>query len=255
MYTLSVPGTEVAEPLLPGRLLFVTGPATDPKSRFAASLAATGHADGGRALLVTTDDGPGATLRRFREQAGRAGAFAPDRLAIVASEEATDDDITPQEYPSAVEAGRVRTIPSATAFTAFGTAASKALGATASGDSYWLVLDSLSDVLARTDATTVFKFCHVLGDRLRETGGLGVVVLDDGHQRETVQLLRRVTDGELHTRPADKFDDGDCQFRLELPDAETGWRVTETATTAAERREWGVPRNERYDSEDTPDIR
>lgn len=253
MYTLSVPGTATAEPLLPGRLLLVTGPATDAKARFAAGLAAAGHADGARTLLVTTDDGPGAVLRRFREQAARAGGFEPTRTAIVASEEVTDDGLTPPGYPAAVEAGRVQRIPTATAFTEFGSAASRALGATASADRYWLVLDTLSDVLSRADATTVFKFCHVLGDRLTETGGLGVVVLDDGHQRETVELLRRAADGVVRTRPADKLDDGDCQFRLDLPDVGTGWRLADTSTTAAERREWGVPGRERYEDGDAPD--
>jgi hypothetical protein len=113
------------------------------------------------------------------------------------------------------------------------------------------VLDSLSDVLARTDATTAFKFCHVLGDRLAETGGVGVVVLGDGHRRETLELLGRAADGTVRTRPADELDGGDCQVRLRLPDTEPGaeWHLARTATTEAERREWGVPRLERLDDD------
>jgi KaiC/GvpD/RAD55 family RecA-like ATPase len=243
MYAFTVPGTGVAEPLSPGSLLLVTGPSTDAKRRFTASVAAAGHAAGDRALLVTTDEGPGTTLRRFRTQTRRAGVLDAGRFAVVASERAAPDDASPPT--DSERAGRVQRFPGPAAFAALGSALSDAFEATAETDRYWLVLDSLSDIVDGAEAPQAYKFCHVLAERLAETGGVGVLALDDGHGSEAVGLLRQVTDGVVRTRPAAELAGGDCEFRI--AGAGTGWRLVETRPGRDENADPGRQPRERLE--------
>lgn len=237
MHSFTVPGTDVAEPLSSGSLLLMTGPSTDAKRRLALSVAASGHVAGDRALAVTTDTPPATTLRQFRTQARRAGALHAERFAIVTSATGGETDRQPPALAKAARAGRVQSFPAPTAFAALGSALSDAFAATVDTERYWLVLDSLSDVVDGTDSTTASKFCHVLGERLAETGGVGVLLLDAGHDLETVGVLRQVVDGVVRTRPADALTDGDCEFRV--PAADTGWRLVDTDAT----RGGGGPRS------------
>jgi KaiC/GvpD/RAD55 family RecA-like ATPase len=245
MYTLAMPGTSVELPIEPGTLLLVGGPSTDGKRRLTLSVPAAAHAGGARALLVTTDAARGTMLRQFRTQARRAGALDPGRFAIAASETAGEDDRASAALAAAGEDGRIQGFSSATAFAELGSALSDAFAAMDDADRYWVVYDSLSDVIEQGTPKTAYKLCHVLSERLAETGGAGMVVLDDGHQPETVGLLRDAIDGVVRTRPADKLADGDCEFRI--PAAETGWRRVDTDPARGDDSESKGPRRERLE--------
>lgn len=242
MYSFTVPGSDVAEPLSPGSLLLVTGPSTDARRRFTASVAAAGHAAGDRVLLVTTDGNAGAALRRFRIQARRAGALDAERFAIVASEPTGVDEGSAPALTRAEREGRVQRFPAPTAFAALGSALSDAFEATVETDRYWVVFDSLSDVVDHADAPTAYKLCHVLAERLAETGGVGVLVLDEGHSSEVIGLLRRAADGVVRTRPAAELSGGDCEFRIAGGD--TGWRLVDTS---ARRGDEAGPAGQRHE--------
>lgn len=68
-------------------------------------------------------------------------------------------------------------------------------------DSHRLILDSLSTLLAYSDAKAVFRFLQVLGGRCKRAGATSLFSMEYGmHGENEVQTMKHVMDGVLELR-------------------------------------------------------
>ena len=72
-------------------------------------------------------------------------------------------------------------------------------------------LTSLSTMVRYSDRETIFKFCHVLLQRLESAGFIGLCTLNsEAHDDQTVQVLKQAFDANIEFREHD----GDRQVRV-----------------------------------------
>lgn len=184
----------------PGRTLLVTGPAAVAE-RAALRLLLAGHEDGEGVVPVSTDR-PAEELRA--EYTGLTGGAPDDRLAVIdvtgRSADATDpDDLTAlgrelNEAIAGVRADRVR-----------------------------VGVLSLSGMLDPLDRTDVFKFCHVVRDRIDDASYLGIATLaTDEADAGTVSMLQEAFDGTIEVREDEK---GELVRVVGLPDTPVTWHA------------------------------
>jgi KaiC/GvpD/RAD55 family RecA-like ATPase len=64
-----------------------------------------------------------------------------------------------------------------------------------------LHMNSLSTILMYSNIQTVFRFIHVFTGRIKETGALGIFVMDSGmHDERTITTLKQLFDGILEIK-------------------------------------------------------
>lgn len=157
----------------PGTTLLVTGPASTAE-RAAFRLLLAGHAVDEGVVPVSTDRPPAELRAEYADLTGREPG---DRLAVIdvtgeSADATTPDDLTAlgRQLNGAIErvdAPRVR-----------------------------VGVISLTGMLAHLDRTDVFKFCHVIRDRIDEIGSLGIASLEtDGVPGEHCRCCRRRSTG------------------------------------------------------------
>ena len=184
----------------PGRTLLVTGPAAVAE-RAALHLLLAGHEDGEGIVPVSTDC-PAAELRA--EYTDLTGGTPDDRLAVIdvtgrSADAASPDDLAAlgrelNESIAGVRADRVR-----------------------------VGVLSLSGMLDHLDRTDVFKFCHVVGDRIGAAGYLGIATLAaDETDAATVSMLQEAFDGTIELREDEK---GELVRVVGLPDTPVTWHA------------------------------
>jgi KaiC/GvpD/RAD55 family RecA-like ATPase len=195
----SFPVTE-ARNQRPGTTLLVTGPASTAE-RAVFRLLLTGHGADEGVVPVSTDRPP-ADLRS--EYTDLTGQEPDDRLAVIdvtgeSADATAPDDLAAlgrqlTEAIERVDAPRVR-----------------------------VGVISLTGMLAHLDRTDVFKFCHVIRDRIDEAGFLGIATLDtDGVPEGTVSMLQEAFDGTVEVREDEK---GELVRVVGLPDTPVTWHA------------------------------
>lgn len=69
------------------------------------------------------------------------------------------------------------------------------------GAEHRLVLDSLSTLLASTNAQTTFRFLQVFIGKAKRAGATGLLLMDAGmHEESEVQMMKHVVDGVIELR-------------------------------------------------------
>jgi KaiC/GvpD/RAD55 family RecA-like ATPase len=80
---------------------------------------------------------------------------------------------------------------------------------------------SLTGMLAHLDRSEVFKFCHVVRDRIDDAGFFGIATLDTEQvEAATVSMLQEAFDGTVEVHEDEK---GDLVRVVGLPDAPVTW--------------------------------
>lgn len=68
-------------------------------------------------------------------------------------------------------------------------------------DHHIVVIDSLSTIIAYSDAPTAFRFLQVLLGKDRRVGGTSLVLMDQGmHSEDEVQMMRHLMSGSIDVR-------------------------------------------------------
>lgn len=196
-------------PLPSGTNVLVSGPDPAENRDLAFDLLSEGR-DRGEAAVVFTTDGDAAAVR------SRLGPTRDDRPAIgVVDCESNDGGGDPGSLS--------RHVASPGDFTGAGVATSELIEAVGGrGAGTRVAVHSASDLLARADVKTVFRFLHALSGRIGAADALGVATVDaDAHDQQTVTTLRQLFDGLIEVR---RGPNGDRERRVRgLSSVEATW--------------------------------
>jgi KaiC/GvpD/RAD55 family RecA-like ATPase len=211
--------------LEPGTSVLCRGPPLSGKRRLGVRMLAEGLADGEGAVAVTAQQS-GAELRA--ELADVRESLDTSRLAVVdcvAGQTDTEDDGHDLS----------ESVSSPADLTGVGIALTDVLQLLADRgvDRIRLVLDSLSTLLMYADFERVYRFCHVLVQRVESIGGLGFVTVDAEAVPETeAESLRGLFDAVVELDLTDE----ERVYRLQREGGRTDWKPVpdETPTRPAE---------------------
>jgi KaiC/GvpD/RAD55 family RecA-like ATPase len=184
----------------PGTTLLITG--TAALTERAALDILLAEPDAGEGVVPVSTDRSAADLES--ELAGRSGGSLDDRLAVIditgGSERGTrPDDLATigrelNEAIDRVDRRRVR-----------------------------IGVLSLTGMLEHLDRTEVFKFCHVVRDRIADAGYLGIATLDtDAVPEATVSMLQDAFDATVEV---DEDEKGGIVRVIGLADAPVTWHA------------------------------
>lgn len=216
-YDLSgVLGFESLSSVRPGTSILVTGPTMTGKDDLLFDLLAEGAQQDEASILMTTDmDGEDAldSIRAAGSGIDTSLLAAIDCRANSGREERELDD---ERY--------VYSVSEPAELTGIGIGVTKCFDRMSdqSVTSGRMGLTSLSTMVRYADRKTVFKFCHVLSQRLDSAGFVGLFTLNTGaHDDQTVQVIKQAFDANIDVRETD----GDRQVRvLGIDSKPTDWR-------------------------------
>jgi KaiC/GvpD/RAD55 family RecA-like ATPase len=173
----------------PGTNLLVSGPALSGKRRLAFEALAHGGNNGEGCVIVTTRDSSDRVLTDFQSL-----LTDPDEthLGIV-------DCVTKHQGQSANDTEQVKYASSPVDMTGIGIKFSEFI------ETFYtdrdikhnrVAIDSLSTLLMYSDLQTVFRFMHVLTNRIEDADAIGIHVLEStAHDAETLNTLKQLFDG------------------------------------------------------------
>jgi len=188
---------EVLSSVAPGSTVLVSGPAMTGKEALMLDILADGVREDEGAVVVTTGDRAGSVIDAIES---RAPGVAGHQLGIVDCRGGSDGDRDDHGGAYVHHAG------SPSDLTGMGvgiTNAFERIQDAGFGEGR-LALSSLSTMLTYTDEQTVFKFCHVLSERLDAAGFLGCFAIDSSaHDDRTLQIITQPFDGLIEIRETD----------------------------------------------------
>lgn len=196
MYDLSDPlGIDAATDIRPGANILIVGPSMTGKDHLAWQVLAQGLERDEGAVPITTD---GNAADVVSELDSKTESFDGHRVTAIdcranSGREETELDTGPFVY----------SVGSPDDITGIGIGVTKCFDRLhdAGADGGRLCLTSLSTMVAYSDRQTVFKFCHVLSQRLDSAGFLGVFTMDSGaHDEQTRQVIKQAFDGIVELR-------------------------------------------------------
>lgn len=182
----------------PGTTLLATGPrAAAERAAFEIILAGL---EAGEGIVPVSTDRSTADLQR--ELADHSDGRLEGKLAVIDATGESDDATSPDDLA------------------AIGRDLNEALDRLDASRVRIGVL-SLTGMIDHLDRTEVFKFCHVVRDRIDDAGFLGVATLaTDAVDGATVSMLQEAFDGTLEV---DEDEKGDIVRVVGLPDAPVTW--------------------------------
>jgi hypothetical protein len=173
-----VPGAHTAVASLDGQMLLTLGAPMTGKDRFVERLLTRGTAANRDTLHVAATRGYDRLARSL-----------PDRTLVV--------DCSPGPVTTS---GRVADVGTPADLTGIGMPISRFVAST--GPRPIVTLDSISTLLAYSDASAVFRFLAVLAAQLRQVNGVGVFLLERGaHDQQTVRTFQQLFDGRVDIEP------------------------------------------------------
>lgn len=195
---------EAASSIRPGTSILVSGPTMTGKDDLLFELVGTGVDRDKAGIVVTTDDEGEVTLDEVRSYGDGEGSLlsAIDCRADSGREQRELDD-----------GAFVYSVAEPSAFTGIGIGITKCFDRMEEADvsNGRLALTSLSTMVRYADRKTVFKFCHVLSQRLDSAGYVGFFTLNTGaHDDQTVQVIKQAFDANVEIRQ----EGGERQARL-----------------------------------------
>ncbi len=187
---------EVASSVPPGSSVLVSGPAMTGKEALTFDILADGVREREGAVVVTTGDRAGDVVGTIES---RAPGVAGHQLGIVDCRGEGPGDSDGHSGAYVHHAGS----PSDLTGMGVGITNSFERIQDAGFDEGRLALSSLSTMLTYADEQTVFKFCHVLSERLDGAGFLGLFTIDSSaHDDRTLQIITQAFDGLVEIREA-----------------------------------------------------
>lgn len=204
---LELPGTSS---IRPGTSILVSGPSMTGKDRLVLQSLATGTEHGEAAVVVTTERAGEDTLTDIESFASDI-----DRSQLAAIDCRSGSGRDERELDGGAF---VYSVSDPSDLTGIG------IGITRSFDRMRgrglsagrTAVTSLSTMIRYSDRKTVFKFCHVLSQRLDSTEFLGFFTLNSGaHDDQTIQVIKQAFDANIEIRETD----GDRQARVRGLDA------------------------------------
>lgn len=204
MYDLSDPlGIEEAAEIRPGSTLLIVGPSMAGKDDLAWDVLAQGLDGKEGALPITTD---GRAVDAVADLDSRAQQFDGNKVTAI------DCRADSGKAESTLDSGAfVYSVGAPDDITAIGIGVTKCFDRLhdAGAESGRLGFTSLSTMVTYSDRQTVFKFCHVLSQRLDSAGFLGVFTMDSGaHDEQTMQVIKQAFDGIIELRERDGVREG-----------------------------------------------
>jgi KaiC/GvpD/RAD55 family RecA-like ATPase len=217
-YDLSeVLGFESLSSVLPGTSILVTGPTMTGKDDLLFDLLASGSTQGEASILMTTDmDG-----EEGLENIVAAGQDI-DRSLLSTIDCRSDSGREERELD---DGGYVYSVSEPAELTGIGIGVTKCFDRMSDQNvsAGRMGLTSLSTMVRYADRKTVFKFCHVLSQRLDSAGFVGLFTLNSGaHDDQTVQVIKQAFDANIDVRERD----GERQIRvLGFGSKPTDWKA------------------------------
>ena len=185
---------DAASSVPPGSNVLVSGPAMTGKETLVFDILADGVREGEGAVVVTTGDRAGDVIGAIET---RAPGVAGHQLGVIDCRGDSDGDDS-EAY--------VHHVGSPSDLTGMGVGITNSFERiqNAGIDRGRLALASLSTMLTFADEQTVFKFCHVLSQRLDAAGFLGFFTIDSSaHDDRTLQIITQAFDGLVEIRETD----------------------------------------------------
>lgn len=209
-------GFEDATSMRPGTSVLVSGPTMTGKDDLLFELLGAGVDRGEAGIVVTTDrDGEG-TLAEITTR-----VESPDESLLSAIDCRANSGREECELDSGA---LVYSVSEPSDFTGIGIGITKAFDRMENADvtTGRMALTSLSTMVRYADRKTVFKFCHVLSQRLDSAGFVGFFALNSGaHDNQTIQVIKQAFDANVEIRE----EGGERQARILGIDAHpTEWR-------------------------------
>jgi len=193
----------------PGTNLLISGPPLTGKRRVTFELLATGAGAGEGSVVITTRDSADRVVADYRSL-----LTDPD-----AAEIGIVDCVTRHQGRSPSDTTTVKYTSSPVDMTGIGIKFSEFVETFYTGRGIQqnrIALDSLSTLLMYSDLQTVFRFVHVLTNRIEDAEALGIHVIEStAHDDEAMNTLKQLFDGVIEL-------DGDSEMSVQLPDADPG---------------------------------
>jgi KaiC/GvpD/RAD55 family RecA-like ATPase len=217
-YDLSeVLGFEDVTSIRPGTSVLVSGPTMTGKDDLLFELLGAGVDRGEASIVVTTDRDGEETLDEITTYAER-----PDQSLLSGIDCRANSGREEHELDSGA---LLYSVSEPSEFTGIGIGITKSFERMDDDDvtTGRMALTSLSTMVRYADRKTVFKFCHVLSQRLDSAGFVGFFALNSGaHDDQTVQVIKQAFDANIEIRE----EGGERQARLLGIDARpTEWRT------------------------------
>lgn len=207
---------------LPAGTYFVAGPPMTRKTRLIRDLVRTGVERGENALYLSTNASVETVHRRF----GWGLDGRPSNVDVI-------DCISSQSGTPAVEADHVSYAASPGDLTGIGmyvTDHLSRLSALGESDRTRVALDSVSTLLMYEEFQTVFRFLHVLKNRLEVDDALGLLSINtETHDDQRVRTILGLAEGVIELRESETI-----EVRVVTEDDSTDWHVLEGPTNAGE---------------------
>lgn len=193
----------------PGTNLLISGPPLTGKRRVTFELLATGAGAGEGSVVITTRDSADRVVADYRSL-----LTDPD-----AAEIGIVDCVTQHQGRSPSDTTTVKYTSSPVDMTGIGIKFSEFVEtfyADRGLQQNRIALDSLSTLLTYSDLQTVFRFMHVLTNRIEDAEALGIHVIEStAHDAETMNTLKQLFDGVIELTD-------DSEMSAQLPDADPG---------------------------------
>ncbi len=216
-YDLSeVLGFEETKSIPPGTSILVSGPSMTGKDALLVELLASGADCGEAGILMTTDADGEKTLAEVCTRASDGDWSLLSAIDCRANSGRRQRELDNGAF--------VYSVSEPSELTGIGIGITQCFDRTQKIDATGgrMGLTSLSTMVRYANRKTVFKFCHVLSQRLDSAGFVGIFTLNSGaHDDQTVEVIKQAFDANLEVREQD----GERQARVLGVDTEpTEWR-------------------------------
>lgn len=218
MYDLSgVLGGETLSAVRPGTSILLSGPSMTGKDALLFEFLARGVERGESGLVLTTEG-------RGEDALGEIESYAPELDPALLA--AIDCRARSGRETAHLDNGAVvYSVVDPSDLTGIGINITTHLDRIRSSNAAGcrMGVTSLSTMVRYSDRETVFKFCHVLLQRLESAGFIGLCTLNsEAHDDQTVQVLKQAFDANVELREHD----GDRQVRIAGIDSQpTDWQT------------------------------
>jgi len=186
---------EALSSVRPGTSVLITGASMTGKDDLLFDILAAGAEQGEAGVLMTTDEDGEDSLDSIAATAGNV-----DRGLLAAIDCRADTGRDERELENG---GYVYSVTEPSELTGIGIGITNCFDRMADRDIEHgrMGLTSLTTMVRYADRKTVFKFCHVLSQRLESAGFVGLFTLNTGaHDDQTVQVIKQAFDANIEVR-------------------------------------------------------